>query len=54
MIVFALIYVSVAFEFVLPKYSGKFTADVFDVLMYILGSITFYFFQFHLLRTQNE
>lgn len=38
----AVIYFSVIFEWILPKYSRKFTSDWIDVLMYFLGGILFY------------
>jgi len=45
MIFFAWIYVSVVFELLLPTFSHKFTADLFDVLVYALGAILYFVFQ---------
>ncbi|MFM7022318.1 MAG: hypothetical protein ACKOXB_05020 [Flavobacteriales bacterium] len=45
MILFALIYVSVIFEFILPRYSSKYTSDMLDIIMYSIGSFAFYLLQ---------
>lgn len=39
MIAFVVIYVSIVFEYFLPKYSTKYTADILDVIMYSIGGI---------------
>jgi hypothetical protein len=44
-IIFLFLYVSLLFEFILPKYSERYIADVYDVIAYALGAIFFYFFQ---------
>jgi len=36
----------VLFEIVLPLFSTTYTSDFLDAIMYILGSIAFYFLQF--------
>lgn len=42
-VLFIVIYVSVVFEWLLPKYHPeKFTGDWFDVLLYILGGVFFF------------
>ncbi|MBA3899460.1 MAG: magnesium citrate secondary transporter [Bacteroidetes bacterium] len=41
-VIFALLYFSFAFEVLLPLYSEKYTADVFDVLAYGIGAVIFY------------
>ena len=38
----AVIYFSVVFEWILPRFSGNYTSDWIDVLMYFLGGIVFY------------
>jgi predicted neutral ceramidase superfamily lipid hydrolase len=43
-IIFALIYFSVVFEVFLPQYSEKYTADILDVMAYVIGAIIFYKF----------
>jgi hypothetical protein len=45
MIFFAWIYVSIVFELLLPTFSHKFTADIFDVLVYGLGGLLYFVFQ---------
>lgn len=45
MIFFAWIYVSIVFELLLPKFAHKFTADIFDVLVYGLGGLLYFVFQ---------
>lgn len=42
-ILVAVIYVSVVFEWFLPKYSSTYIGDILDVLCYVLGSVYFYF-----------
>jgi hypothetical protein len=42
-ILVAIIYVSVVFELILPRFSGTYTADIFDVFCYFVGGIYFYF-----------
>lgn len=44
-IIFLFLYVSLLFEFILPKYSKRYTADFCDVIAYAVGAIFFYFFQ---------
>jgi hypothetical protein len=43
-ILVAVLYVSVVFEWVLPQYSTTYTADLLDVVCYLLGAGYFYFF----------
>lgn len=40
-ILFAFVYISVAFEWILPKYKANFHADWWDVLAYGLGALVF-------------
>lgn len=35
------IYTSTLFELILPHFNSKYTADIIDVLMYAMGSISF-------------
>ena len=44
-IIFALIYTSILFEFIIPIYSSRYTSDFFDILAYSLGAFFFYIFQ---------
>jgi hypothetical protein len=37
-------YISFLFEVLLPRWSGRYTADPWDVLCYALGATYFYFF----------
>ncbi|QJD94517.1 hypothetical protein HH214_00840 [Mucilaginibacter robiniae] len=41
-VIFIVIYLSVLFEWLLPHYSATYTADYWDVLLYILGGLFFY------------
>lgn len=41
-VIFIVIYISVVFEWLLPCYSSTYTADYWDVLLYIIGGIFFY------------
>ncbi|QMU31338.1 magnesium citrate secondary transporter [Adhaeribacter radiodurans] len=43
-IIFAVLYVSVLFEGILPAFSAKYTRDVWDVSAYIFGAWVFYRF----------
>ncbi len=43
-VIFAVVYISVWFEGVLPALSGKYTRDFWDMLAYILGAWFFYRF----------
>jgi hypothetical protein len=43
-ILFALIYVSVLFEYLLPSYQTRFHSDVVDVVVYCAGTIIWYRF----------
>ena len=45
MIIVMTLYYSVIFEFILPKFSLKYTADYYDVLCYGIGAILFYYHQ---------
>ncbi len=45
MIVFAVIYISFVFEFLIPRYSTRYTADAVDVVFYVIGAAFFFFFQ---------
>lgn len=47
----AFVYVSIVFEFLLPKYSSTYTSDYWDILCYGLGSIYFYKFINHTRRS---
>ncbi len=47
MILVATLYVSLVFECVLPLFFQRYTADVWDVLMYGVGGGLFYVFQKH-------
>jgi hypothetical protein len=40
----AVVYCTVLFELILPQLSLKYTADVLDVVCYILGAILFHYF----------
>jgi len=45
MIAFAVVYVSIVFEFVMPKFSARYTADPMDIVFYALGALFFFLFQ---------
>ncbi len=38
-LLFISIYLSVVFEFVLPKYSSRYTRDLYDILAYFAGAL---------------
>jgi uncharacterized membrane protein len=42
-ILVAVIYVSVVFEWFLPRYSSTYIGDFWDVVCYVLGAVYFYF-----------
>jgi hypothetical protein len=42
-ILVAIIYVSVVFELILPRFSTTYTTDFLDVICYFVGGIYFYF-----------
>lgn len=41
-LVFIVVYTSLVFEFFLPQYSGAYTADLMDVVMYVTGGLFFW------------
>jgi hypothetical protein len=41
-VIFIVTYVSIVFEFFLPRYSNKYTSDWLDVVMYIGGGVFFF------------
>lgn len=41
----SVLYLSLLFEVICPKLSKLFTGDIFDVLMYFLGGMLYYFFK---------
>lgn len=45
MIVFAVLYISFVFEYLMPKYSARYTADPVDVVFYFIGGVFYFFFQ---------
>lgn len=45
MLAFTLLYTSILFEWILPQFNTKYTADFFDVIFYVLGTVIFYFIQ---------
>ncbi len=51
-IIFLFVYVSLLFEFILPKYSKRYTSDFYDVMAYAVGAIFFCFFQKKLVLTK--
>ena len=44
-VVSVIIYFGILFEFILPKFMEAYTSDLFDIIAYLLGGITFYFIQ---------
>ncbi len=52
MLLVALSYTSILFEWILPRYFTKYTADIVDVFMYTIGLIIFYFVQQRLKRDE--
>jgi hypothetical protein len=45
MIIVGVMITSILFEYILPSFSKKYTADIGDVFAYIGGAIIFYFYQ---------
>ena len=43
-VIFAVLYLSIWFEGVLPVLSDKYTRDIWDILAYIIGAFVFYWF----------
>lgn len=54
MILIATLYVSLVFECVLPLFFQRYTADVWDVVMYGVGGGLFYVFQKQLLPVNEH
>ncbi len=52
-ILVALVYFSVVFEGVLPMLSDRYTADIFDVLCYGIGTLAFYYFMNQQAKAQS-
>ncbi len=44
MILFVFLYVSFVFEIVLPTFSNRYTSDIYDVMMYALGGLSYGYF----------
>ncbi|HYK76344.1 MAG TPA: hypothetical protein VEV16_05160 [Daejeonella sp.] len=42
-VIFVVFYISLVFEWLLPRLDAKFTSDGMDILMYILGGLIFWF-----------
>lgn len=42
-VAFIFSYLTILFEAILPHFSKLYTADLFDVLLYLIGSLFFYF-----------
>ncbi len=42
-LLFLFVFISVVFEFIIPKYSNYYTYDLVDVLYYFIGFIAYYF-----------
>ncbi len=40
-VVFIALYLSVVFEFILPKFSSRYTNDLWDILAYFSGAFCF-------------
>lgn len=53
MLLVALSYTTILFEWILPHYFTKYTADIVDVFMYLVGLIIFYFLQQRLKRDEH-
>lgn len=47
---FLFLYTSVLFEIVLPIFSPKFTKDYYDILMYLIGTLFYATFEYHVLK----
>jgi hypothetical protein len=45
MILFAWLYTSLIFEYILPMSSAKYTADIYDVAAYFAGGVLFFLLQ---------
>ncbi len=45
MILFAWLYISLVFEYLLPMNSTRYTADIFDVAAYFAGGLLFFILQ---------
>jgi hypothetical protein len=42
-LLFLFVFISVVFEFIIPKYSQYYTYDLIDILYYFIGFIAYYF-----------
>lgn len=54
MTVVGVVYVGMVFEFVLPFFFNRYTADIWDVWMYAIGGTVFYYLQPYLLPSHQE
>lgn len=50
LITFTVVLFAIVFEFILPKYSSTYTADIWDVVCYAIGGMVFWQYQQHLYR----
>jgi hypothetical protein len=54
MILAALIYFSIVFEWLLPLWSDRYQSDFLDIVAYSLGAIAYYYFRKHHNQNQYE
>ena len=48
------IWYSIYFEAILPQYMQRYTSDWWDVFLYFLGAIAFYFLQFNIKKAHRN
>lgn len=53
-VIFVWIYLSVVFEWVLPKFSPRYVSDPLDVIFYALGGMVFLIFQSKFFKGQAD
>lgn len=42
-VIFVVVYTAIVFEWLLPQFTARYTADGIDVVLYILGGLLFWF-----------
>lgn len=54
MITVGFVYTAILFEWVLPQYSDKYTADFYDVLCYGIGTVFYMYFVYQIESKKQE
>ena len=49
----SVLFYSIFFEFILPQFNSRYTADWWDVLCYLSGGLLFWLYQYTFIKLQN-